>query len=180
MDETWLQWSPRLNEILLRLDPSFPIVADGSRADFNHLAGPGADPEVLRAAMNHPDLYAGLEPVPFAVEAILEMEDEGLNVLLCSTPTWANPGCVPGKLADIDLHLGSRWTNRLILAHDKTAVRGAVLVDDKPEITGSVLPEWAQLVHDRSHNRSVPDLPRLTDWRLWRESVYPMLGAVLV
>jgi hypothetical protein len=62
MDETWLQWGTRLNEILLGLDPSHPVVDNDKRNG-----------------------YTNLEPVPFAVESILEMVDEGWDVHQCST-----------------------------------------------------------------------------------------------
>ena len=180
MDGNWLQWGVRLNEILLRLDPSFPIVDDDKRSGWDDLAGPGADREVLKEAMNHPDLYTGLEPVPHAVEAILEMADEGWDSFHCSTPTWTNPGCVPGKLAAIDQYFGPKWVDRLILTHDKTMVLGDVLIDDKGIITGAAVPTWKHLIHDQSHNRSVSGVPRMSDWREWRGHVYPLLGAVSV
>jgi 5'-nucleotidase len=180
MDGNWLQWGVRLNEILLRLDPSFPIVDDDKRTGWDDLAGPGADREVLREAMNHPDLYNGLESFPHSVEAILEMADEGWDVFHCSTPTWTNPGCVPGKLAAIDHHFGPEWADRLILTHDKTVVQGDILIDDKATILGSAVPTWKHLIHDQSHNRSVTGVPRMTDWREWRGHVYPLLDRVPV
>lgn len=180
MDENWLRWGVRLNEILLRLDPSYPIVDDEARTGYDDLAGPGADREVLRAAMNHPDLYDDLEPFEHSTEAILEMEDEGLNVLICSTPTWSNPGCVPGKLATVRKRLGRRWNDRVILTHDKTVIKGSVLMDDKPDIAGSAVPEWTQVVHDRPHNRAMDAAHRMTDWSAWRESVYPLLDVAKV
>jgi hypothetical protein len=38
--------------------------------------------------------------------------------------------------------------NRVILTHDKTLVRGDVLIDDKPGITGNMIPAWKHLVFD--------------------------------
>ncbi|WP_354214518.1 hypothetical protein [Arthrobacter sp. UYCo732] len=180
MDGNWLQWGVRLNQILLRLDPSFPIVDDDKRTGWDDLAGPGGDPTVLKAAMNHPDLYHDLEPVPYSVESILEMADEGFDVFHCSTPTWTNPGCVPGKLAAIDRYFGPKAVDRLILTHDKTMVQGDVLIDDKGIITGAAVPSWKHLIHDQSHNRSVTGVPRMSDWREWRGHVYPLLDRISV
>jgi 5'-nucleotidase len=180
MDETWLQWGVRLNEILLRLDPYYPIVDDDKRTGWADLAGPGGDPMLLKEATNHPDLYTDLAPIPFAVESILEMVEEGWDVFHCSTPTWSNPGCVPGKIAAIDQYFGPKWTDKLILTHDKTVVRGDVIIDDKGLISGSAAPSWRHLIHDRPHNRSVTGTPRMTDWREWRVHVYPLLDRVAV
>lgn len=179
MDGNWLQWGIRLNEILLHLDPSCPIVDDEQRTGWDDLIGPGAAPGLLKEAMNHPDLYTDLEPFPYAVDAILEMADEG-TVFHCSTPTWTNPGCVPGKLAAIDQHFGPKWVDRLILTHDKTMVRGDILIDDKAVITGAAVPSWKHLIHDQSHNRYVTSAPRMRDWRDWRSHVYPLLDPVAV
>lgn len=95
MDGNWLQWGVRLNEILLRLGPSCPIVDDDKRTGWDDLVGAGVAPGLQREALNHPDLYLDLEPFPYSVEAIHEMADEGFTVFHCSTPTWSNPGCVP-------------------------------------------------------------------------------------
>lgn len=38
----------RLNEILLRLDPSYPIVDDDKRSGWDDLAGPGGDRSLLK------------------------------------------------------------------------------------------------------------------------------------
>ncbi|MGO4230158.1 hypothetical protein AB4Y72_14950 [Arthrobacter sp. YAF34] len=86
MDGNWLQWGVRLNEILLRLDPSCTIVDDDKRTGWDDLAGPGADRAVLKATMNHPDPYTGLAPVP---RSALEMADEDWG------PSTAPPG--PGR-----------------------------------------------------------------------------------
>ena len=180
MDGTWLRWGTRLNEILLRLDPSYPVVDDDKRTGWDDFGGPGGDRQVMMEAWNHPDLYDNLEPIPHAVESILEMADEGFDVFHCSTPTWSNPGCVPGKLAAVDHYFGPKWVDRLILTHDKTVIAGDVLIDDKGVIIGAAVPSWQHLIHDQSHNRSVVGRPRMVDWRDWRSHVYPLLDRVPV
>ncbi len=178
MDGTWFQWGKRFNEILLRLDPSFPVIEDDHRRHFDHLGGPGYDQTTLQRAFDHPDLYDRLEPIPGATEAILAMDDAGFDVFICSTPTWTNPGCVAGKLADVDALLGSGWTRKLILTHDKTVVSGDVLIDDKPTITGAHTPSWRHLMFDQAYNQYIPEVPRLHAWAQWEASLYPLLGLV--
>jgi hypothetical protein len=50
----------------------------------------------------------------------------------------------------------------------------------KGMISGSAVPSWKHLIHDRSHNRSVTGTPRMTDWRKWRGHVNPLLDRVPV
>jgi len=43
-------------------------------------------------------------------------------------------------------------------------VRGDVLIDDKPKITGAHFPVWKQLLFDAPYNGHVTDRPRLHRW----------------
>jgi 5'-nucleotidase len=40
-------------------------------------------------------------------------------------------------------------------------VRGDILVDDKPVVSGSLRPEWVHVLHDRPYNRNCPG-PRMS------------------
>lgn len=180
MDGTKVEWSSRLNRLLLNRDPNFPIVPEGKRVGFDYFWVEGADRDLILDAMNDPELYRELDPIPGAVEAILEMDAEGFDVFICSTPTWTNPGCVQGKLDDVERLLGAEWTKKLILTHDKTLVRGDILIDDKPEITGAHTPVWKHLMFDQDYNRHIDTPHRLTAWSKWREAVAPLLGGLSV
>ena len=61
------------------------------------------------------------------------------------------------------------------MTSDKTVVRGDVLIDDKPAITGAHHPVWKQLLFEAPYNRHVTDRPRLTKW----SEVETMLDIVL-
>ena len=62
---------------------------------------------------------------------------------------------------------GRPATQRLILPRDKTLVRDALLIDDKPRIEGAVRPSWRHVIYDAPYNRQETDRPRLT-WANWR------------
>jgi 5'-nucleotidase len=179
MDGTMYHWSQRLNEILLELDPAFPVVPEGQRVGFDYFWVPGADREVILAAMNDPRLYQGLEPIEGVLEAIAEIEAAGIDQLIVSTPTWTNPGCVPGKLASLEKDLGAHWAARLVLTHDKTVVKGDALIDDKPEITGLHTPTWRHVMAHQDYNGHIDTPLRLTDPRQWRETLAPILGSLV-
>lgn len=96
------------------------------------------DREHARLARQHVDSTAwfrDLPVVPGAVEgldAIAELAD----VWICTKPLEANATCRDDKAAWLADHFGERWVRRLILAPDKSMVRGNVLLDDAPK------PEW--------------------------------------
>ena len=123
---------------------------------------PGRD-ELVAAAMNHPDLYRLLEPEDGCIEALQVLQDEIGEVLFASTAMLANPMAHSAKAHWVAEHYGHAWHEKLILAHDKTALRGVVLVDDKHKITGRMNPLWQHIVYDRNYNQDTPG-PRIHDW----------------
>merc|ERR1712050_254760 len=63
----------------------------------------------------------------------------------------------------------------MILCQDKTTVRGDILIDDKPHITGMHPPTWQQCVFGAPYNKSRTDLPRFDHWANWEPSVMRIL-----
>ncbi|MCT7149596.1 hypothetical protein M1196_23400, partial [Salmonella enterica subsp. enterica serovar Oranienburg] len=61
----------------------------------------------------------------------------------------------------------------MIITTDKTLVRGDILIDDKPVISGE-LPEystgtnharsWEHVIFDQSYNRHITNRRRILDW----------------
>lgn len=175
MDGVLFDWGSALNRKLLELDPDFPVVAEEDRHHFDYFFVDGADPKTIFEAMNSEGLYLNLDPIPGAVDALLEMEEAGYNVFLCSTPASQNRTCASEKHASIDTHLGNRWIDRTILTNDKTLVRGDLLIDDKPVITGAMKPVWKHLLFNQSYNRYITDMPRLENWSEWKTAVGDLL-----
>ena len=122
-------------------------------------------PEHLRPAIldvvTAPGFFAGLPPIDGAAEALTGLLEAGHDVRITTSPLrqWRN--CVAEKYAWVEQHLGGEWTSRMILTRDKTTVRGDVLIDDKPRVTGALTPMWTHLVYDAPYNRNVAT-PRLT------------------
>lgn len=108
------------------------------------------------AISRKPGFFKFLPPYPRAVEAVKHLASlPGVHVLICTSPLLSNPTCVEDKTAWIKQHFGSDWLERLILTRDKTTVRADVLIDDKPDISGSHHPTWVQLVFDHPYNRNL-------------------------
>lgn len=130
-----------------------------------------APPHVCRedvvALFHRPGFYRGLQPVPGGLEAVLDMEAMGWDVILLTAPEPTNT-CAQEKIEWVREHLGPHWIQRTYIAFDKTRFRADYLIDDKPEIEGIYDPEWEHLVFDASYNKHVTDKRRIT-WANWRE-----------
>lgn len=125
---------------------------------------------LIAELLKHPDLFKIIEPAEGGLEAITEMKAKRHDVFLCSSPMLYYHNCVLEKYEWVDRVYGSEWVGKLILTLDKTIVRGDILIDDKPEITGSAVPSWEHVLYDRPYNRHITDKRRLT-WKNWREVI---------
>ena len=91
---------------------------------------------------------------------------------VCTAPLTQYRYCVPEKYEWVERHLGADFIRNVVIAKDKTLVRGDVLIDDRPEITGHLAPAWRPLVYDQPYNRARGG-PRMT-WANWREAIAGM------
>lgn len=119
--------------------------------------------ELIMQAMQHPELYLNLPVIEGAVEGLETLERLGYEVFICTTPSSFNDNCASHKLAWIKRELGERWVKRAILTVDKTMVRGSILIDDKPKITGLMIPMWEHIVFDTPYNQNTTGR-RLHKW----------------
>ena len=98
------------------------------------------------------------------VESVKALAAAGYRVYLCTAPVTTSAHCAGEKFEWVRKNLGPEWVPKIILTSDKTAVRGDVLIDDKPKIVGGCSAVWAQLLFDAPYNRTVTHLPRLSRW----------------
>ena len=127
-------------------------------------------PEHLRATVEEiytsPGFFRSLPPIPGAVDAVRELVNLGHDVRICTSPLNQYRHCVPEKYEWVEHHLGPEFVARMIVTKDKTLVHGDVLVDDKPEVTGTRKPDWSHVIYDQPYNRYV-DGVRI-NWANWR------------
>lgn len=95
------------------------------------------------------------------------MQEEGHVLKICTSPLSEYDNCVTEKFAWVEKHFGSDWTKNIILVKDKTQIRADYLIDDKPEITGDLIPTWEQIVFDQPYNRHITGKQRLIYWTDW-------------
>lgn len=132
------------------------------------------------AARTHPDvafpqsipgLFASLSVIPGAKEAVAELRSNPrLDVWLLSAPSTRNPLCYSEKRIWVEKVFDYPLAKRLILASDKSLLRGDILIDDnisgkgQERFEGEVLhfgsirfPTWASVLeHLQRRLRSLP------------------------
>jgi 5'-nucleotidase len=171
--------------VLVDMDGVLANFVEGFRQAWKNKGFPGLDewknwnmshhiPEshhhLIDPVMFEEGLFANLPVIPGAQQAIQEIVADGHVVFVCSTPA-ASDHCTTEKTAWLRRHFGPEIARKAIFTHDKTVVRGDILIDDKPEITGVLEPYWRHVVFDCPYNQHVTDRSRLTRWEDWREVV---------
>lgn len=128
--------------------------------------------------MSQPGFFISFEPSPGAIAAVKEMAAAGITVFFCTAPLpFQYETCVAEKFAWVRMHLGEEYLSKIIITRDKTVIKGTVLIDDKPKVTGACeKPEWTHIVFDQPYNQLVTDRKRLTGWANWRDVVLPHLN----
>ncbi|MBD3253412.1 5'-3'-deoxyribonucleotidase [Candidatus Pacearchaeota archaeon] len=122
---------------------------------------------LLREIYRGKGFYFSLPPVPGSLEVLTELQSQE-EVFICTSPLSIYEHCVPEKYQWVDHYLGKSWVRRLILTKDKTVVRGDILIDDRPEVTGITSPSWEHVLYSQPYNQQVSSKRRLT-WQDWRE-----------
>jgi 5'-nucleotidase len=124
---------------------------------------------IIAEVMNNMD-YADLRPIRGAKTALRAMVRAGHTVRIVTSPWPTNARCASSKLDWVRDHLGVAWVPRVIIAADKTFVRGDYLIDDKPAISGDLEPTWEHIYYTQPYNRDLLGRRRITNWNEW-ESV---------
>lgn len=88
-----------------------------------------------------PGIFAGMKPMPGAVDAVRKL-CEWFDVYILSTAPWDNPSAWSDKLVWLKRWFGeggdSPMYKRLILSHRKDLLKGDYLIDDRPFRKGTV------------------------------------------
>lgn len=122
---------------------------------------------IINAVMVEHGFYARLEPIDGAVLALNAMLSVGHDVRIVTSPWIDNPTCASDKLAWVVEHFGRAWADRVIITTDKTLVRGDYLIDDKPDVKGSMPPTWEHVYFSQPYNTDRADRRRITEWTEW-------------
>lgn len=105
--------------------------------------------------------FRDLPLIEGAREGLERLADQATHVRIVTAPTWEWQFCVPEKYEWVEKHLGREWTGKIILTRDKTFVKGNILIDDSPSVSGIWEQEWTHILYDQPYNRNV-EMPRVT------------------
>lgn len=167
LDSVLADWNAHYDECLDGHGSAAAGIPRASRGeqrgwDLNEGLGP-RQRAVVKEIMTRPGFYAQLKPIPGAKAAIRRLREAGHSVHIVTAPYLSNSTCASDKLAWIGKHLGHDLPALTVITNDKTLVRGDILVDDKPVITGSLEPDWQHVYFTQSWNQGLPG-PRIDDW----------------
>jgi 5'-nucleotidase len=123
---------------------------------------------------NSADFFRSLPIIEGAKEALKDMVDKKYEVFLVTSPLQRYENCVKEKYDWVKENLGPEWTNRIVMTRDKTIVRGDVLIDDKPNITGLDPAPWRHILFNQPYNAK-ENKPRITHWKEWESVVNSVL-----
>lgn len=175
MDNVLANWDYGWDKALISLSASgveHNIPLSGRRTQFNVFDTLSRDDRLLVSQLLcSPGFYASLPIMEGAKLALTEMLKAGYDVRIVTSPWISNPTCASDKLNWVVTHLGSSWAQRTVITVDKTLVRGDWLIDDKPEIKGSVPPTWEHIWFDAPVNQGLTGRRRIAFWSDWRKVI---------
>jgi 5'-nucleotidase len=105
--------------------------------------------------------FTSLKPLPNSIEIIFEL-DKIYDVYILTRPSIYNPLSYTEKAIWIKDHLGFNWLNKLILACNKSMLKGDYLIDDS--ITDGQLDFEGELI--RFGTKSFPDWISINNYLL--------------
>ena len=106
-----------------------------------------------------PGIFALMEPMPGAIEAVHKLAEK-YDVFILSTAPWKNPSAWADKVAWVTKHFDDVFHKRLILSHHKDLLKGDFLIDDRSKHGAESFDgEWIQFGSDR-----FPDWTAVVDY----------------
>jgi 5'-nucleotidase len=167
IDDTIGDWNEMFHDNVKLLFPDVVIPSVDKRNSFFLLeTNTGLTEEMMQHIFHIEGSYRNLTPIDGAIAALKQMEEQGIQAYLCTSPIYTNESCASDKISWVREHFGDWWGDRTIITKDKTLIRGDYLIDDKQVIEGVMTPEWERIVFDRVYNREV-DGRRLNSWDNW-------------
>ncbi len=171
MDSVLCDWEQGFVDVFRREYPELPCAGVGERFTFDLFAGLGNDEiAATHAIMDRPGFYRDLAPIPGGADALNTMLDLGIDAVVCTSPWPSNATCASDKLTWLDTHIGHGWSSRAIITKDKTRVRGDILIDDRPNVSGAENPTWEQVYFTQSYNRDCAGR-RIDSWAEWADVI---------
>jgi 5'-nucleotidase len=136
-------------------------------------------PEKLRSSnyemYTQKGFFYSLPIIPGAKEALNYLVENGMKVFICTIPLHEFKNCVSEKYQWIEDNLGKnpkgeKWTDKIIFTHDKTLIKGDILIDDNPTPKGEKIPEWEHILYELPFNKNIKNKRKLT-WKNYKKKL---------
>ena len=96
-----------------------------------------------------PGLFALMEPMPGAIEAV-QLLSKHYDVYILSTSPWGNTTAASDKIEWVKKHMNGVFHKRVILTHHKELLMGDFLIDDRGKNgTSEFQGEWIHFGSER-------------------------------
>lgn len=96
-----------------------------------------------------PGLFALMEPMPGAIEAV-QLLAKHYDVYILSTSPWGNTTAASDKIEWVKKHMNGVFHKRVILTHHKELLMGDYLIDDRGKNgTSEFRGEWIHFGSER-------------------------------
>lgn len=169
IDNTLAEFDAGFLKVWRQLYPDEMYVPLEKRTTFHpHKDYPEQFHQKIHDICHAKNFILNLEPVSGGIDAVRAFLEAGHDVRFCTSYLFNYKFCVVEKYAWIEKHFGIDFIEKIIITRDKTLIRGDILIDDKPEISGIVEPSWEHILYDRPFNRQIDSKRRLT-WQNWQE-----------
>jgi 5'-nucleotidase len=113
--------------------------------------------------------FNDLPVTPGALEGVRTLLERGVDVWVCTKPLEANPTCRDDKGMWLRRHL-PELEHKLILAPDKSMIRGDVLLDDAPKLEWIPLASWRPVIFASPFNGAGSEYEGLARWS-WADPI---------
>lgn len=176
MDGVQADWQGMFDKLISTYMPHVPLITDES---LNQYYAQDLYPEEhqmeIRKLMMTPGFYRDLKPIEGSIETIKKLAEK-YTVFFCTAPLDGHETCASEKIEWVREHYGDEFANCIVITRDKTIVRGDILIDDKPDITGFAVPEWKQIIFDAPYNKGMH--PRIDFWSEAEEVIEQVLNEI--
>lgn len=116
-----------------------------------------------------PGFFGQFPVVEGAFEGVEEMLRRGHDVWVCTKPMESNPTCHSDKYGWIEEHFPA-LKHKLIIAPDKSLIKGDILIDDAINMKWAMVAEWHPVVFSYPWNSDGTEWEPLDHWD-WTHSV---------
>jgi 5'-nucleotidase len=115
-------------------------------------------------------------PMTEGADLGLKQLDYYFDVWIVTKPLHANRTCRDGKARWVEKHLGKEWVEKLILAPDKSMIRGDILLDDAPHPDWVDRASWKPVIFTAPFNGEGSKWGQWPQWT-WGDDINVLLEA---